>query len=535
MSTHTHGSDHGHHGPTNFLTKYVFSTDHKVIGIQFTFASLLFVILGGLLALGVRYQLAWPNQNVPYAKILPGKMTNQAPEANVALWKRDCHVELRQALSTGGQTLEAGTNVKLVDFPQGLAVTLPAETRVGNDKARVWTLEEPVTVFIGWRWVQASYDYAKQEAISVSGAVVTVPASGNLPERQWTLEGVEQNVVAPAGGVVQEVVKSPIPLPILASQTPVEIELDGQPMGSVMADQVTFYKQTLTSDAYLQLFTMHASIMIFFVIIPMLVGGFGNFLIPLMVGARDMAFPKLNMLSFWLAAPAGVVMLLTFWTPGGAAGGGWTMYPTLSEYEYSPQIGSTLWIAAVGLVGFSSIVGALNYITTTINMRAPGMSMFRMPLTVWSILITSILMVFATPMLTAAMILLLLDRTMGTHFFLPAGGGQPLMFQHIFWFYSHPAVYIMILPAMGVTSDILATFARKPIFGYKPMIYAMAAITGLGFIVWGHHMFQSGMNPVMGTTFMASTIMIAGTVGDQDVQLARYVVGGQYPVFAGDA
>ncbi len=205
-----------------------------------------------------------------------------------------------------------------------------------------------------------------------------------------------------------------------------------------------------------------------------------------------MAFPKLNMLSFWLAAPAGVLMLLSFWTPGGASGGGWTIYPTLSESAYSSQIGTTLWIASVGLVGFSSVVGALNYITTVINMRAPGMTMFRMPLTVWSLLITSMLALFATPVLTAAMVLLLLDRTMGTHFFVPDGGGQPLLFQHLFWFYSHPAVYIMILPAMGVTSDILACYARKPIFGYKPMIYAMAAITGLGFIVWGHHMFQSG-------------------------------------------
>ena len=512
MSTHSstgHETGHdAHHGPTSFLTKYIFSTDHKVIGIQFTFTSLLFVILGGLLALGVRYQLAWPNQNVPYAKILPGKMTNQAPEANLALWKRGCQVELKSEQAVGGQSFAAGAMAKLVDFPKGVAVTAPAGTRVKNDSGRVWTLEEPLNAFIAWSMIQASYDYAKQEALTVSGAQLTVPASGDLPQRQLTLAGVERNVTDAVTGTIQEVVSGPIPLPIRAGDTPVALAIDGVAI-ETSADTVTFYKEALTSDAYLQLFTMHASIMIFFVIIPMLVGGFGNFLIPLMIGAKDMAFPKLNMLSYWLAAPAGVLMLVSFWTPGGAMGGGWTIYPPLSEPAYASNIGTTLWIASVGLIGFSSIVGALNYITTSINMRAPGMTMFRMPLTVWSILITSILAIFATPMLTAAMVLLLLDRTMGTHFFLPAGGGQPLLFQHLFWFYSHPAVYIMILPAMGVTSDILATHARKPIFGYKPMIYAMAAITGLGFIVWGHHMFQSGMNPVLGTTFMASTIMIA--------------------------
>ncbi len=509
MSTHGSTGHHdGHHGPNSFLTRYVFSTDHKVIGIQFMFASLLFVILGGLLALGVRYQIAWPNQHVPYAKILPGKMTNEAPEANLALWKLGCEVELRGDTTSDGRTFVAGTKAKLVEFPEGLAVTLPVGTRVKNDSGRVWTIEQSTPAMIAWQSVHGDYDYAKQQAQTVAGMAVTVPASDGLPQRELTLVGVEKTFTGSAGGVLKETVSGPILLPINAATTPVLLEIDGA-NARMNADTVTFSKQALTSDGYLQLFTMHASIMIFFVIIPMLVGAFGNFLIPLMIGARDMAFPKLNMLAFWISAPAGLLMLISFWTPGGAAGGGWTMYPPLSNATYTSQLGTTLWIASVGLIGFGSIVGALNYITTTINMRAPGMTMFRMPLTVWSLLITSMLALFATPMLTAAMVLLLLDRTMGTHFFAPAGGGQPLLFQHLFWFYSHPAVYIMILPAMGVTSDILATYARKPIFGYKPMIYAMAAITGLGFIVWGHHMFQSGMNPVMGTTFMASTIMIA--------------------------
>ncbi len=520
---------HGHHhGPTTFLTKYVFSTDHKVIGVQFMFTALLFVILGGLLALGVRYQLAWPNQHVPYAQILPRKMTNRAPETNLALWKLGCQAQLISPLTADGQTLPATTRVRLDRFPQGLAVTIPTGTLVRSEGGQTRVLDEPMAAFVDRGQVMADYDYKRQvpEVRAVKHTQVILPSTDDKPQRRLALLGVERWVVDGSGRPVSQTVDGPITLAIRTNDTPVSITVKPQQVidhsgaqiariersisvASVSSSQIRFYKEALTTDAYLQLFTMHASIMIFFVIIPMLVGGFGNFLIPLMIGARDMAFPKLNMLSYWLAAPAGAVMLASFWTTGGAAGGGWTMYPPLAGSAFTPQLGTTLWIGSVGLVGFSSVVGAINYITTIINMRAPGMTMFRMPLTVWSLLITSALALFATPVLTAAMVLLLLDRTLGTLFFIPAAGGQPLMWQHLFWFYSHPAVYIMILPAMGVTSDILACYARKPIFGYKPMIYAMAAITGLGFIVWGHHMFQSGMNPVMGTTFMASTIMIA--------------------------
>lgn len=512
---HAHGEGHEHHGPTSFLTRYVFSIDHKVIGIQFMFVSLLFVILGGLLALGVRYQLAWPNQNVPYAKLLPRKMTNRAPEANLALWKLGGEVEAVGDLQVGGRVIKAGETggdgpaVKLTGFPNGLAVTLRVGTQLRDAQTDlVTTLEAPVDGRIDLKWVMADYQYQKQSVLAEIGSPVLVAGGEGRPEREQELAGYEREFAGSGSKTTVESVVKLIPLSVRRSETVVALGCDGEAV-EAKADQVNYFKEALTTDGYAQLFTMHASIMIFFVIIPMLVGGFGNFLVPLMIGARDMAFPRLNMLSFWLAAPAGLIMLISFWTIGGAAGGGWTMYPTLSEATYSSNIGTTLWIASVGLVGFSSIVGALNYITTIINMRAPGMAMFRMPLVVWSVLITSVLALFATPMLTAAMMMLLLDRTLGTHFFMPTHGGQPLMWQHIFWFYSHPAVYIMILPAMGVTSDVLATCARKPIFGYKPMVYAMAAITALGFIVWGHHMFQSGMNPVLGTTFMASTIMIA--------------------------
>jgi cytochrome c oxidase subunit 1 len=262
---------------------------------------------------------------------------------------------------------------------------------------------------------------------------------------------------------------------------------------------------------YNAVFTMHGSIMIFLVIIPILAGAFGNFLIPLLIGARDMAFPKLNMLSFWVALPGGIIMASSFFVEGGTAATGWTAYPPLSaDPQYTGVgLGQTLWIVSVLILGTSSIMGAVNYITTIVNMRAPGMHFFRLPLSLWALFITAILQLMATPVLASALGMLLFDRTLGTHFFNPSGGGQVLLWQHLFWFYSHPAVYIMILPSMGFVSDIISTFSRKPVFGYKAMVFSLVGIAGLGFIVWGHHMFQSGMNPALGTAFMISTMVIA--------------------------
>ena len=353
-----HGhDDHIHPAPTNVFSKYVFSTDHKVIGIQFLFSGLIFFILGGLLALAVRWQLAWPWAPMPV-----------------------------------------------------LAKTL---------------------------WAEHGY--------------------------------------------------------------------------------------RLPPEYYNKFVTMHATVMIFFVIIPLLTGAFGNFLIPLMIGARDMAFPKLNMFSYWFMWPAFILMLFSFTVQGGAAEAGWTSYPILSIAKWSTPgslNGQTFWLLALLFAGISSLMGSINYITTIIMLRAPGMTMFRMPMTVWAMFITALLQAFALPVLTAALVMQLLDRVAGTNFFSPVGwsvanapavvgGGQTLLWQHMFWFYSHPAVYIMILPAMGMVSDIISTFSRKPLFGYKPMVFATSGIAGLGFIVWGHHMFQSGMNPALGATFMLSTMMIA--------------------------
>jgi cytochrome c oxidase subunit 1 len=272
------------------------------------------------------------------------------------------------------------------------------------------------------------------------------------------------------------------------------------------------YGGHMDAAAYNSFFTMHATIMIFFVVMPILVGAFGNFLIPLMIGTRDMAFPTLNMMSFWVAVVAGVVMLAGFCIPGEThAAAGWTAYPPLAAITTYSGVnwGQNLWCLSLIILGISSLMGSINYITTIINMRAPGMTLFRLPLTIWALFIVAILLLLALPVLTGALAMLLFDRMAGTSFFHPAGGGEPLLWQHLFWFFGHPEVYILILPAMGIASDILAVFARKPIFGYHAMAFSMIAIAFLSWIVWGHHMFQSGMNPALGTTFMISTMVIA--------------------------
>jgi len=292
-----------------------------------------------------------------------------------------------------------------------------------------------------------------------------------------------------------------------------QLGFPGQPIpliGGLLPD-------TMAPDGYIlpefynSLVTMHATFMIFFAIMPMLAGTFGNLLIPLQIGAPDMAFPRINMLSFWLAVPAGILMVSSFFVVGGAAGAGWTSYAPLSANPvYSGvDMGQKLWLISLTILGFSSLTGAVNYITTVINMRAPGMTWFRIPLPTWALFITAWLLLLAIPILTGALIMLLFDQTLGTTFFLPADGGEPLLWQHLFWFFGHPEVYILILPAMGLVSEIMANRSRKPIFGYHAMVIAMIAIAFLGWIVWGHHMFQSGMNPMLGSTFMVTTIVIA--------------------------
>src|SRR5437867_3345673 len=264
-----------------------------------------------------------------------------------------------------------------------------------------------------------------------------------------------------------------------------------------------------------QLFTMHGTVMIFLFIIPMLVG-FGNYVAPLQIGAPDMAFPRINALSFWMLPLAGVLLLMGFLT-GGAAQAGWTSYSPLAQDRplSSTGPGEDLWIMALTLIGTSSILGGINFLVTIFKMRAPGMTMFRMPILVWTVLVTSVLVVMATPVLTSALIMLFIDRNYGGHFFDPGGpnggGGSAILWQNVFWFYSHPAVYIMVLPAMGMISEILPVFSRKPLFGYKAFVFATAGIGALGFSVWAHHMFTTGA--VLLPFFSAMTFLIAVPTG----------------------
>jgi len=291
-----------------------------------------------------------------------------------------------------------------------------------------------------------------------------------------------------------------------------QLGFPGQPMpGGSLLPETMASNRVILPEFYTSLVTMHGTFMVFFAIMPLLVGVFGNYLIPLKIGAHDMAFPRLNMASFWLAVPAGFIMVAGFFVVGGHAAAGWTAYAPLSANpEYTGvSTGQQLWCVSLIVLGLSSILGAVNYISTVINLRAPGMTWFRMPLSIWALFITAILVLLAMPILSGALIMLLFDQTIGTHFYLPAQGGQPLLWQHLFWFFGHPEVYILILPAMGMVSDIIANGSRKPIFGYHSMVIAIISIGFLGWIVWGHHMFQSGMNPTLGTTFMVSTMLIS--------------------------
>jgi cytochrome c oxidase subunit I len=268
----------------------------------------------------------------------------------------------------------------------------------------------------------------------------------------------------------------------------------------------------LTKNSYDEVMTMHGTTMIFLVVVPIL-AGFGNYLVPLMIGARDVAFPRLNALSYWLFVLGGIVLWGSWFATGGPAKAGWWSYPTLSELQFSPGHGQDYWILSIHILTLSSLAGAINFIVTIANMRTRGMSWMRMPLFVWTILIYAVLLMLALPTLAAGVTMLLLDRQVGTHFFLPSQGGSVVLYQHLFWFFGHPEVYVMVLPAMGMVSEILPVFSRKPIFGYKAVAFSTLAIAFVSMLVWAHHMFTVGMPIGLDSFFMLSSMAVAIPTG----------------------
>ena len=274
----------------------------------------------------------------------------------------------------------------------------------------------------------------------------------------------------------------------------------------------------IVPEFYNQLIAMHGTIMVFLAVVPLAVGGFGNYLVPLQVGASDMAFPRLNMASYWLYLAAGIVMLAGFVAPGGAANSGWTSYPPLADLATT---GQTVWLAGILLLSVSSLLGSINIITTVVQLRAPGLTWFRLPFFVWAQLVTAFLLLLAFPSLQVAALLQAMDRLTGTSFFLPsglvvsgqivdaAGGGNPILWQHLFWFLGHPEVYVLILPAMGIVAEVIANNTRKPLWGYRVMVYSIFFLGFMSFIVWAHHMFLTGMGTALSAFFQSTTMIIS--------------------------
>ena len=294
--------------------------------------------------------------------------------------------------------------------------------------------------------------------------------------------------------------------------------------GELMTPESDLVDRTIYSG----MFTMHGTVMLFLWTFPSLVG-LANYLVPIMIGARDMAFPRLNAAAFWMVPVVGILMMASFFAPGGPAQAGWWSYPPVSIQNPTGSVinGQVIWILAVAISGVSSIMGAVNFVTTIVRMRAPGMTFFRMPAFVWTVFAAQIIQLFGLPALTAGAVMLLFDITIGTGFFNPANGGNPVLFQHFFWFYSHPAVYVIILPIFGIFSEIFPVYSRKPLFGYKVVVISSMLIAGVSGLVWVHHMYASGTPPWMRMVFMLSTMCVSVPTGIKVFAWVATIWGGK--------
>jgi cytochrome c oxidase subunit 1 len=300
---------------------------------------------------------------------------------------------------------------------------------------------------------------------------------------------------------------------ILYVSTSLLFFLGGGVLALLMRGQLaTANEHFIVRDRYDELFTLHGTVMIFLVVVPIL-AGFGNFLVPLMIGARDVAFPRLNAMSYWFFLFGGLTLFLSFFASGGAAKCGWTCYAPLSQTQYTPGHGVDLWILSIHLLTVASLAGAINFIVTIHNMRTAGMTWLRLPLFVWTIEVYAVMLLIVLPALSAGLTMLLLDRHGGTHFFDPTHGGSAVLWQHVFWFFGHPEVYIMILPAMGIISEIIPVFSRKPIFGYKAVAYSTVGIGFFSMLVWAHHMFAVGLPIWLDSFFMLTSVVVAVPTG----------------------
>ena len=284
----------------------------------------------------------------------------------------------------------------------------------------------------------------------------------------------------------------------------------------------------VSAETYNQLFTMHGTTMVFMVAMPMAVAFF-NYVVPLQIGARDVAFPRLNALSYWIYLFGSLFMNVS-WFKGTAPNAGWTGYASLTSIQYSPGMNVSYWVVGLSILGISSILGGVNFITTIVNLRTPGMKLMRMPLFTWMTLVTSFILVTAVPVIAVALVLLTFDRFFAANFFVPGAGGDPLLWQHLFWIFGHPEVYILILPSFGMVSDVIPTFSRKPLFGYPVVVYAGVLIGFIGWGVWSHHMFTAGLGPIADSFYHDHR----HPDGDEDLQLARDYVGRLHPVYERD-